>query len=62
MRSLATRLMADRKSALDTVAGWINRSGGIRFRATAVGADTALAQIVDLVQQAQNSKAPATGR
>jgi P-type Cu2+ transporter len=40
------------------IAGSINRSGSIRFRATKVGADTALAQIVELVQRAQNSKAP----
>jgi P-type Cu2+ transporter len=42
----------------EVIAGSINRSGSVRFRATKVGADTALAQIVDLVQQAQNSKAP----
>ena len=40
------------------IAGSINRSGSIRFKATKVGADTALAQIVELVQRAQNSKAP----
>ena len=37
----------------------INRTGSFRYRATKVGADTALAQIVKLVQDAQNSKAPA---
>jgi Cu2+-exporting ATPase len=36
----------------------VNISGTLRFRATKVGADTALAQIVALVQEAQNSKAP----
>ena len=40
------------------VAGSINRSGSVRFRATKVGADTTLAQIVELVQRAQSSKAP----
>ena len=36
----------------------VNASGTLRVRATKVGADTALAQIVALVQRAQNSKAP----
>ena len=41
------------------VGGTINRSGAFTYRATKVGADTALAQIIKLVQEAQNSKAPA---
>ena len=41
------------------VGGTINRSGAFTYRATKVGADTALAQIIHLVQAAQNSKAPA---
>jgi len=48
------------KKVGDTVIGaTINKSGTFRYRATKVGADTALAQIVKLVQEAQNSKAPA---
>ena len=44
----------------DTVIGaTINKSGSFKYRGTKVGADTALAQIVKLVQEAQNSKAPA---
>ncbi len=41
------------------VGATINKSGSFRYKATKVGADSALAQIVKLVQQAQNSKAPA---
>lgn len=41
------------------VGATINTSGSFRYKATKVGADTALAQIVKLVQEAQNSKAPA---
>ncbi len=37
----------------------INKSGSFQYKATKVGADSALAQIVKLVQEAQNSKAPA---
>ncbi|GIF86285.1 heavy metal translocating P-type ATPase [Catellatospora bangladeshensis] len=41
------------------VGGTINTTGAFAFTATAVGADTALARIVAMVQNAQASKAPA---
>jgi Cu+-exporting ATPase len=47
------------KNAGDAVIGaTMNKLGSFRFRATKVGADTALAQIVKLVEDAQGSKAP----
>jgi P-type Cu+ transporter len=47
------------KQAGDTVIGaTINGTGSLRVRAAKVGADTMLAQIITLVQQAQASKAP----
>jgi P-type Cu2+ transporter len=52
--------MPVQKGPGDTVIGaTINKSGSFRYKATKIGADTALAQIVKLVQEAQNSKAPA---
>ncbi|WP_059000033.1 heavy metal translocating P-type ATPase [Leptolyngbya sp. NIES-2104] len=47
------------KQAGDEVIGaTLNQTGSFKFRATRVGKDTFLAQIVKLVQQAQGSKAP----
>lgn len=47
------------KDAGATVIGAsINTMGTLRVRATKVGSDTVLAQIVQMVQEAQNSKAP----
>jgi Cu2+-exporting ATPase len=52
--------MPVQKGPGEKVAGaTINTSGTFRYKATKVGSDTALAQIVKLVQEAQNSKAPA---
>jgi|GEM_PF-3054642 len=50
---LVTKQVGDR-----VVGATLNKMGSFQFRVTKIGEDTALAQIVKLFQQAQNSKAP----
>jgi Cu2+-exporting ATPase len=52
-------LPVSKKPGDKLIGATINKQGTLRAHATAVGSDTALAQIVKLVQEAQNSKAPA---
>ncbi len=50
------------KSAGDHVTGGtVNGAGSFRFRATRVGADTTLAQIIRMVEEAQGAKLPVQG-
>jgi Cu+-exporting ATPase len=48
----------DKKPGDVVIGSSVNKTGAFTFRATKVGADTALAQIVEMVQQAQSSKPP----
>lgn len=48
----------EKSSGSKVFAGTINQKGSFRFRAEKVGAETLLAQIIKMVQQAQGSKAP----
>lgn len=48
----------DKKAGDKVFAASINKNGSIEFEATRVGSDTALAQIIKLVEDAQGSKAP----
>jgi Cu2+-exporting ATPase len=48
-----------KETGAKVIGGTVNQSGAFTFKATAVGADTALARIVQMVQNAQASKAPA---
>jgi Cu2+-exporting ATPase len=47
-----------KESGSQVFAGTINQKGSFRFRAEKVGAETMLAQIIKMVQEAQGSKAP----
>ncbi|MFH0975022.1 MAG: heavy metal translocating P-type ATPase [Spirochaetota bacterium] len=49
---------ADKKQGDRVSGGTINLDGVLKFKAIKVGKDTALAQIINLVQEAQGSKAP----
>jgi len=49
---------AEKFPGQEVIGGTINKTGSFKFKATKVGKDTALAQIVKLVQEAQGSKAP----
>ena len=51
-------LPVHKEEASEVIGATINANGTLRVRASKVGSDTALAQIVKLVQEAQNSKAP----
>jgi Cu+-exporting ATPase len=48
----------DKKPGDQVYAASMNKNGMIQFKATKVGGDTALAQIIKLVEEAQGSKAP----
>lgn len=48
----------DKKAGDKVFAATINKNGSIKFRATKVGSETTLAQIIKLVEDAQGSKAP----
>jgi len=51
-------LPVEKKAQDQVIGGTINKTGAFKFKATRVGKDTALAQIIKLVEDAQASKAP----
>ncbi|HHM06304.1 MAG TPA: copper-translocating P-type ATPase [Gammaproteobacteria bacterium] len=51
-------LPVEKKPGDNVIGATLNKTGSFRLRATKVGADTALAHIIRMVQQAQGSKAP----
>jgi len=48
----------EKRPGATVVGGTVNQTGALTFRATAVGADTMLAQIIRMVEEAQGSKLP----
>ena len=48
----------DKKAGDNVIGGTVNKNGYLQFKATKVGSDTILAQIVKIVQEAKRSKAP----
>jgi Cu+-exporting ATPase len=51
-------LPVEKRPGTEVFGATLNRTGTFRFRATKVGAETALAQIIKLVEEAQSSKPP----
>ncbi|MEK7786246.1 MAG: copper-translocating P-type ATPase, partial [Chloroflexota bacterium] len=51
-------LPVEKKAGENVIGGTLNKTGAFKFTATRVGKDTALAQIIKLVEDAQASKAP----
>ncbi|MCA4825432.1 heavy metal translocating P-type ATPase [Serratia rhizosphaerae] len=48
----------EKKSGAEVVGGTVNQNGSLTFKATKVGSDTMLAQIIRMVEQAQGAKLP----
>ncbi|HEX8118874.1 MAG TPA: copper-translocating P-type ATPase, partial [Pyrinomonadaceae bacterium] len=48
----------DKRAGDQVIGSSVNKTGALTFRATKVGADTALARIVEMVERAQSSKPP----
>jgi len=51
-------LPVDKKEGSEVIGATINKHGSFKFKATKVGRETALAQIIRIVEEAQGSKAP----
>jgi len=48
----------DKKEGSAVIGGTINKQGSFKFKATRIGSDTMLARIINMVEEAQGSKAP----